>query len=125
MTALRSVRGRMAHYSGAAAEEQIARDYQRRGLSIAKSRWRGPCGEIDLITRDGDEVIFVEVKKARTFDEAAQRLGSRQAARIYQSAEAFLAGEPKGSLTSVRFDVALVDGQGQFRIIENAFDFAA
>ncbi len=42
-------------------------------------------------------------------------------ARIYASAEAFLAGEPRGQLTNARFDVALVDASGQFEIIENAF----
>jgi putative endonuclease len=41
--------------------------------------------------------------------------------RIYQSAEEFLGQQPNGSLTEVRFDVALVDGCGDTRIIENAF----
>jgi putative endonuclease len=41
--------------------------------------------------------------------------------RIIGSAEEFLANEPNGSLTNVRFDVALVDQTGQLRILENAF----
>ena len=41
--------------------------------------------------------------------------------RIYRSAEEFIGGEPKGALTDVRFDVALVDQTGDLRILENAF----
>lgn len=114
-------RGRVAHLSGHAAEMQIASDYVRRGFALAHTRWRGKGGEIDLIVRDGDGFIFVEVKKARDFDRAAQSLSARQMQRIYTCAEEFLVSAPKGSLTQVRFDVALLDAQGQIRIIENAF----
>ena len=44
-----------------------------------------------------------------------------KAGRIYRSAEEFIGGEPKGALTDVRFDVALVDQTGDLRILENAF----
>ena len=90
-------------------------------FSIARRRWRGAGGEIDLITRDGDDLVFVEVKQSRNFARAAERLSRRQMARIYASAEQFLAGEPNGQLTNVRFDVALVNDMGGFQIIENAF----
>lgn len=119
--AARRNRGRMAYLSGQAAEMQIASDYQRRGFTLAHRRWRGRSGEIDLIMRDGAALIFVEVKKARDFDRAAESLCARQMQRIYTSAEEFIAQEPNGSLTDVRFDVALLDGSGQTRIIENAF----
>ena len=114
-------RGKMAHYAGQAAEYRIAQDYERRGYAVARRRWRGQGGEIDLILRDNAGLIFVEVKQARNLARAAESLSSRQMRRIYHSAEEFLAGEPQGSLTEVRFDVALVDGQGQTQIIENAF----
>ena len=111
----------MCYHSGVSAENRIAQDYERRGFTIARRRWRGPGGEIDLITRDGDDLIFVEVKQSRDFSRAAERLSRHQMARIYASAEYFLAGEPNGQLTNVRFDVALVNASGDFQIIENAF----
>ncbi len=114
-------RGQMAHHGGDAAERQIARAYERRGHVVACRRWRGVGGEIDLIARNGDEVVFVEVKKSRTRAAAAARLGRRQIARILASAQDFLDGEPGGQLTPMRFDVALVDATGAFEIIENAF----
>jgi putative endonuclease len=111
----------MAFHAGVAAELRIAQDYERRGFAIARRRWRGAGGEIDLIVRDGNGLIFVEVKKSRSLARAAESLSLRQMQRIYASAEEFLGTEPRGSLTDVRFDVALVDGSGDLQIIENAF----
>lgn len=111
----------MSHHAGEAAEQQIAQDYERRGFEIAKRRWRGSAGEIDLVTRGNDGLVFVEVKKSRDFARAAEHLSARQMQRISDTAAEFLAGEPDGMMTNVRFDVALVDGTGQYQIIENAF----
>ena len=41
--------------------------------------------------------------------------------RIIAAGSEFLAGEPKGQLTEVRFDLAVVDQTGRIEIIENAF----
>lgn len=120
-TADRHHRGRTAYHAGMAAEMRIAQDYERRGFAVARQRWRGKGGEIDLIIRDGSGLIFVEVKKSRSLARAAESLSARQMQRIYASAEEFLGTEPLGSLTDVRFDVALVDGTGDMQIIENAF----
>jgi putative endonuclease len=114
-------RGQMAHHAGASAEQRIARDYERRGFAVARQRWRGGGGEIDLIARGPGGLVFVEVKKSRSLAQAADHLSRRQMDRICASAESFLAGEPEGQLTEIRFDVALVDATGAFRIIENAF----
>lgn len=118
---IRHHRGSMAYHAGIAAENRIAQDYERRGFTIARRRWRGKGGEIDLILRDGNALIFVEVKQSRNMARAAESLSGRQMRRIYACAEEFLGSEPYGSLTEARFDVALVDAQGALQIIENAF----
>ncbi len=115
--------GAVAYYSGLAAEEQVAGRYLSSGRSIAARRWRGVSGEIDLIVREGASVVFIEVKRAETFARAAESLSRRQMQRIWSAASEFLAGEPAGQDTDVRFDVALVDGQGRIDIVENALDF--
>lgn len=114
-------RGERAHLGGAAAEDSVARHYARRGREITERRWRGTAGEIDLVTRDGDGLIFVEVKRARTLSEAACRLTERQVARIVSAASEYLGRMPLGQLTPVRFDLALVDGAGYVEVVENAF----
>ncbi|MBK1636219.1 YraN family protein [Rhodovulum adriaticum] len=113
--------GSVSYHAGLAAEDCVARGYEDRGLPIAARRWRGRAGEIDLIARDGDGLVFVEVKKARDFARAAERVGRRQMQRVMDAALEFLAGEPRGQLTEIRFDVALVNGRGEVDILENAF----
>ena len=109
------------YYAGLAAEDCVARKYNQNGQPVAARRWRGQSGEIDLIMRNGDGLIFVEVKKSRTHAHAAARLSRRQMDRIYGAASEFLADEPRGQLTDVRFDLATVDQFGAVEVIENAF----
>lgn len=110
------------YHAGLAAEAQVADDYVRRAHRIPARRWRGTSGEIDLVAEAADgSVVFIEVKKSRSFAAAAERLTRRQMDRIYSAASEYLALCPKGQLTEARFDVALVNGQGQMQIIENAF----
>lgn len=113
--------GTVSFHSGLAAEDSVARHYARQGCTIAARRWRGQSGEIDLVAEDGAGVIFIEVKKARSFARAAERITPRQMGRIMEAAGEYLAGAPAGLSTDSRFDVALVDGQGHVEILENAF----
>ena len=61
------------------------------------------------------------MKTARSFDDAALRIGRRQMDRIIAAASEFLGTVPGGMLAAMRFDVALVNARGEVRIIENAF----
>lgn len=116
-----SMRSQTNYHAGLAAEDIVARSYAARGCAEAARRWRGQGGEIDLILRDGDCVVFVEVKKSRTHAQAAQRVTRRQMDRICMAACEFVGGEPRGSLTPMRFDVATVDQSGDVRVVANAF----
>ena len=113
--------GLTSYYAGVAAENAVENHYVRAGYTIADRRWRGAGGEIDLVVRDGADLIFVEVKKSRDFARAAEQLSARQMKRIYNTASEYLASEPNGQDTNVRFDVALMDEVGQIEVIENAF----
>ncbi|MCR9110002.1 YraN family protein [Marivita sp. XM-24bin2] len=111
---------RTNYHAGLSAEQAVARRYCDGGAVLLETRWRGPCGEIDLILSEGDSVVFVEVKKSRTHAQALQRLTPRQMGRILHSAEDYLGRCPTGSLTDSRLDVALVDAQGVIEILPNA-----
>lgn len=112
--------GAVSYHAGLSAEAQVARDYERRGLPVAAHRWRGKGGEIDLIARDGNGYVFVEVKKSRSHARAAERLTQRQIGRLFDAAAEFLGQCKTGLNTLARFDVALVDAQGRIEIVENA-----
>lgn len=113
-------RGKMNFHAGLAAETIVLSYYLNLGFECLAGRWRGKAGEIDLILRASDEIIFVEVKKSASFSTAAQRIGLRQQQRLLTAAQEFLTQMPNGSLLYTRFDAALVDQHGQLEIIENA-----
>ena len=95
--------------------------YLDHGHILVARRWRGAAGEIDLVMERDGQAVFVEVKQSRSHARAAESVSKRQIARLLQSAEDCLGGFPKGSLTPMRFDLALVDGQGRIDILQNAF----
>ncbi|WP_422071909.1 YraN family protein [Tranquillimonas rosea] len=113
--------GAVGYHAGLSAEEQVAAHYRRSGHEIAHRRWRGRGGEIDIVARQGDTMVFVEVKAACSHGRAAARIGRRQIERIYAAAGEYVAGNERGLDTDMRFEVALVDGAGRIEIVENAF----
>jgi putative endonuclease len=113
--------GAVNYHAGLCAEESVANTYLRAGQTVIARRWRGSAGEIDVIARDGNQIIFVEVKKSRTHAAAAERLSDRQMKRIWNTASEFLGSQPNGQDTDSRFDVALVDAVGRIEILQNAF----
>lgn len=117
----RKARGLKNYLAGHAAEDSVARLYEDRGISICTRNWRGSSGEIDLIGRDGDVIVFVEVKQSSTHDLAASHISPAQIGRIFATVDEFVSAEPKGLLTDVRIDLALVDGMGRIEVVENAF----
>lgn len=120
MTQQRKFSGSMAYHAGLAAEESVASSYERSGFPIIARRWRGAGGEVDLIARDGKGYVFIEVKKSHSHAQAALRVTPRQIARIFDAAMEYVAGTVQGLAAEMRFDVALVDGAGRVRILENA-----
>lgn len=124
VSAARRTRGRLAHLSGTIAEDSVARLLEGRGIAILARRWRGRAGEIDLICRDGQCLVFVEVKQSATHAEAAQRLGAAQQGRIMRAALEYCDGQGQTPLPELRFDAALVDGHGRVEILERAFEEA-
>lgn len=112
--------GKVSYHAGQAAEFQVARHYERDGWHVLQHRFKNAAGEIDLVLRRNDTVLFVEVKRARTHHIAASRISLQQIARINQSAEIFVAEHLSGQNFEMRLDAALVDQKGEIQIIPNA-----
>jgi len=89
--------------------ERIAAAYlQDQGLALIESRYRCRWGEIDLILRDRDTVVFAEVRlrSSKTFGGAAYSVDRRKQARIIATARHYLAGAREAAC---RFDVVLLE----------------
>lgn len=117
----RQRRGRLACLSGRMAEDAVAARYEAAGCAVLESRWRGQAGEIDLIIRDGEDIVFVEVKKSATHAAASLRLDRRQMDRICVAALEYADRIDGGRPVPMRFDAALVDEIGRIDVIQNAF----
>jgi putative endonuclease len=59
------VRALMNRLLGERGERLAARHLKRQGMRILLRRYQTEQGEIDLIARDGDTLVFVEVKARR------------------------------------------------------------
>ena len=53
---------------GNRAEQQAAEYLKQKGFRILEWQYKLKIGEIDLVARDGDEIVFVEVKARRSSD---------------------------------------------------------
>ncbi len=117
--------GRQRHYSGASAEEQVARFYERNGGEVEDKRARTPEGEIDLVTRIDDILVFVEVKKRKNLSSFDAPITNRQWRRLENAALHYMmtSQNETGVQPVCRFDVALVGPDGSIQIIENARSF--
>lgn len=81
------------------------------GYRIVGRNVRCGRGEIDAIARDGDTVVFVEVKarRGRTHGSAVSAVNARKRKQLRALAEDFLQFAPAG--TKARFDVLAIDGE--------------
>jgi putative endonuclease len=94
--------------AGFAAEELAAHYLEGRGLAIVERNYRCRGGEIDLIARDGDALVFVEVRLRRSdfFGGARASVDAQKQRRILLAARHYLAGRPS---QSCRCDVVVLD----------------
>ncbi len=102
--------------AGMEAELLAAAFLQGRGLVIVERNWRRRVGEIDLIARDGDVLVFVEVRLRRhaDFGGAAGSITAAKRARMIAAANAYLAGLAR--TPPCRFDAVLLDALDPARI---------
>ena len=116
-------RARQAAFrAGVTAEHRAAAYFTALGYAIAAQRFKCRVGEIDIVARRGNELVFVEVKTRRRLDDAALSVTPRQQRRVVAAAEAWLADHPDDGTCDIRFDVMLVAGDGRTQHIAAAFD---
>jgi len=110
--------------------EQIAVAYlKKQGYRIYETNFRCPLGEIDIIAREKDELVFIEVKtrKSRQLGYPEQAVGAAKQKKLSQLALWYLQ-KKKLTDTNARFDVigiTLLPAGNEIKLIKNAFDFVA
>jgi putative endonuclease len=105
-----------------ADKERIARTYlERRGLSLVASNYRCRLGEIDLVMRDADTLVFVEVRfrASQRYGTPAETVGLPKQKRIAAAAGHYLLRHPLN--LPCRFDVLAIGTGDRIDWIRDAF----
>lgn len=107
---------------GLSAEKRAAALLMTKGFRIVARRWRCPAGEIDIIAKRGNLLVFVEVKARERLDDAAYSVTERQQRRIAAAAAGWLAVNPDDAMCDMRFDAILVAPRTWPQHISAAFE---
>jgi putative endonuclease len=109
--------------------EDIACAYlKRRGYRIVERNYKCPLGELDIVARDGDAIVFVEVKsrKSEEFGDPQLAVGLEKQKKVSRISLTYLK-EKHLYPCNARFDVVAIkmlpDGS-TIELIQNAFELA-
>jgi len=112
---------------GDAAEEQACRHLDRSGFTIVERNYRTKGGEIDIVARKGDVLVFVEVRSRvdADFGMPEESVTPAKRRRIVVAARQYLSDVPPSSWREARFDVIAIEGSGDDAVLRHypaAFD---
>ena len=105
-----------------------ARYLHRQGLEVLVERYRCRAGEIDIVCRQRELLVIVEVRYrgAGSLSRAIETVDYRKRQRIVRATQHFLLRHPGWQRAPVRFDVVAIDGHhdGELRVewVQSAFD---
>jgi putative endonuclease len=113
--------------AGAEAEEAAGAFLEDRGMRIVERNFRARGGEIDLVAREGDVLVFVEVRfrEGEEFGAPEETVGPAKRRKIVSAAREYLGRIPWNSWKEARFDVIAVLGTGPDAVLRHyagAFD---
>ena len=114
-------------------ERQARLHLEDKGYSLLANNFRCRAGEIDIVARQGDQVVFVEVKARRgdAYGRAEESISPARAERLADVAEEFMQTRMAGEFdsgTAWRIDLVCLNMDRQGRLlsvnhIENAVEF--
>lgn len=118
--------GKRAHLTlGALGEDLAVNALTEKGYRVVARNHKIYGHEIDVIAKDGETLVFVEVKTRsnRDYGKPLESIGYTRVKRLRKAAELYLAKEKiKG--VSVRFDavsVEMIGGKTVVEVVRNAF----
>lgn len=94
---------------GQKGEKAAVQFLKRQGLHIVAKNVRYPCGEIDVIAKDGDSLVFVEVRlrQANAMVSAAQSINMSKQQKWKRAAQQYLQ-QHYTEMPDCRFDAVLL-----------------
>ncbi len=107
---------------GAQAEQVAAQYLQKSGLKLVQANFHSRFGEIDLILRDGETLVFAEVRQRSRgdFGGAAASIDAHKQKRLILTAQHYLS--TLAHTPPCRFDAVLLDAADNIEWVKNAFE---
>lgn len=102
--------------------EALARDFLKgKNYDILHQNWRYRHAEVDIIARDGDMIVFVEVKMRSSglFGQPEDFVDEQKMEKMQEAAEAYI--EQFDWPGELRFDIIAVEKNGHITHFEDAF----
>ncbi|MDR3341390.1 MAG: YraN family protein [Treponema sp.] len=95
---------------GREGENRAVAALEAAGMGIIARNVRSKTGEIDIVARDGETIVFVEVKawSVYGFDALEHSINRKKQRRIIETAKYFLASHREYSNMAVRFDIVFI-----------------
>jgi len=113
---------------GREGERLALRKIESLGYTCVARNYRCPLGEVDLIAKDGDTLVFLEIKtrRGRGLSYAKEAVTARKKRQMSKVALAYMKANDCCD-TKARFDVVAVHlgGEGtRIEVVKDAFDLA-
>lgn len=106
---------------GRRGESAAAAYLQQHGYVVLARNWRCAGGEIDIIARYQDRIVFIEVRQRTTIEAAFESITPRKRQRVLHAVETWLSQRDMADQTW-RIDVIAVSRAG-IEHREDAFDW--
>lgn len=108
---------------GSCFEAKAAAYLQAEGLCVLQKNYRCRIGEIDLVAKDGDTLVFVEVKyrSGGLYGSPEEAVNQAKQKKIRRVAQFYLIQQGTPPDTCCRFDVIAIGGDGTIVHFQNAF----
>jgi putative endonuclease len=113
---------------GKEGEDLALKKVESLGYTCIARNYRCSLGELDLVARDGDSLVFIEIKtrKGKSLDYAKEAVHARKQRQMSKVALAYMK-KHRCEDVRARFDVVVIHQQGldrEIEVIRNAFDLA-
>lgn len=98
----------MSTRKGQKGEQRAVHYLQRHGFTILGRNLRLGRGELDIVARQGDLLVFVEVKTHKTVESALLAVHPDKCSRLLSAAQIWLAQHPDMTGLQCRFDLIII-----------------
>lgn len=114
---------------GARGEDLAVKYLKKKGYKVIERNYRCQWGEIDLVAREGDTLVFVEIKSRSSsgFGLPQDAVGRFKQEKLIQVAQAYMAEHRLQETIPARFDVVAVQltaSGPNIELIKDAFEGA-